>query len=677
MLDACLSILRTVPDLTFSEMTFLNTRRDRSEDPAKSTDKNKRRTKDKAVDTEAAISRYFASANARDIDAANAEKEPVRSISISRPSERYHTRPNAERFAFLERSSLPPVELPETPFLGFGSVGGSLVSPVRRSELTESSTYRSRSIHREVSPIPSASYFTWSKTGSPSHRPSGRGDNENVPPVPPKTPQTIGDLSGNTSTDKTTISGVPVSLVDNAGDAKAIYESNSGDGCTADVMETPGGRVKNSPQGQDLHSLPIVNDSKQLQAQNIEHLSAEKIHPQQAPQTAVLNGTEIPKTHTDPLLMKSNDLNFERSEDLVNATLKLFLEKYGANFKGLSVATDNAKTPKLSDAATSEEDERHSAYQSPANADAQGGKPEAEAEGSDPSRVRESNNSPRPSSRRTMHSETRSSEKPSRDSHPSNEITQAPLDMQGSSNDPQGRQSPIRSLPHHDTDAQSAWNGYKSIHERQPTFEEPRFNPYNYQTQDDPSLEVDIMNGPRDISGNHLEAGYGSGFNDVYDDYGTRNPYDTSAYHVPLEEHSDQGQFRSEGTWSQHFAEAANHARAMEGLDHRWPNGAHERLVEESPPFPDYNLSERGQIDPYKKAYTHYQLASHSTATDPANRGHLPFQRRIIPDESPRAFYSRPLTQGSSHSSVLQWRALPDQPDDASLSGFWKPHRLY
>ena len=677
MLDACLFILYTVPDLTFSETTFLNPRRDRSEDPGRSADKNKRRKKDKAVDTEAEISRYFASANTRVIDTANADEERVRSIGISRSSERYHKRCDAERFTFPERSPLPPVELPETPFLGFGSVGGSLISPVRRSKLTESPPQRPRPVQRNVSPVPSASYFTWSKTRSPSPHPRHRSDYGSIPPVPPKAPQAIEDLISNNSTGDRTAFGVPVSNGDSAVGDRAIYGSDSRAGRRADVMATPGGRVNNSPPAQDSHSLPIVNDLKEPRVQNNERLSDEKINPQQASKPAMLNRTEIHKMPTDPPLMKSNDPKFERPEDLVNATLKLFLEKYGANLKGPSVTTLSAnETPKLSNAVSSENDERHPAHQSPTNADASGGEPEAV--GSDPTRVRESNDSPRPSVRRTMHSETQSSGKPPRDSHSFNEITQAPLDMHNNTQQPQ---SPVRGVLQHPTgvqgaDAQSAWNGYKSIYEQQSMFEEPKLKAYSYQIQHDP-FEMGIMNGLQDITRDQLEDGYGFGFNNVYNGYGTRNPCDSSAYHIPFEEHSYQGQFRSEGMRSQHFAEAANHVRAMEGLDGRWLDGAHARPLEEHSPVVDYNLPARGRIDPYVKAHTHSQLSSHSTVTDLANRGYLPFQRSTTTDESPRTLYSRPLTQGSSHGSVQQLRGPPNQPDDASLSGFWKPHRLY
>ncbi len=137
-------------------MTFLNPRRARPEEEAKvssnrPSDKAKRRKSSKAADTEAEISRYFTSAKMTDQNAT--KRQPQQKRRDSHGKIRTHDSPPAF------------IELPNTPFLGFGSSGGNSVSPVKKLSSPALKDLERR-LTRSV--IRSTSYLTWSESGTPS-----------------------------------------------------------------------------------------------------------------------------------------------------------------------------------------------------------------------------------------------------------------------------------------------------------------------------------------------------------------------------------------------------------------------------------------------------------------------------------------------------------------------------
>jgi len=162
-----------VPDLTFSEMTFLNSRRAQptatERQPA---ERIKRQKKEKTEDTEAAISRYFTSKCPRaNPGPGTGRKADSSGIDLPRDNSHNVRRPPS--------SSLPPVELPDRPFLGFGSSGASLTSPVKPGKHCATPLRRSRPSLENQSTADSTSYYTWSRsaqsltrapTPSPRHR---------------------------------------------------------------------------------------------------------------------------------------------------------------------------------------------------------------------------------------------------------------------------------------------------------------------------------------------------------------------------------------------------------------------------------------------------------------------------------------------------------------------------
>lgn len=675
MLRTCSSVPCAVPDLTFSEMTFLNPRKDKPEEPVISADQKKRRKKDKTADTEAEISRYFASAKARDSDPTIARKERARGLETSRAREKFCKRSEAEEFAYLGRSSLPPVELPERPFLGFGSVGGSLVSPVRKSDFPVSPPRRSHPTQRDLSPSRSTSYFSWSKTRSPSHRSSRPRENESVSPVPPKEPQIIADLITNNNISQKISPGVPLPCEDDVVDNRETRKRKTSHGCSEDITTIPGGGVSKDPQEQNLGPPPSDSHLEQRQAQIIGPQLVEKSKTPQHQQTAAAHGSNNKNAPTDPPLTELNDLKPKRPEDLVNATLKLLLEKFGASTAGHSAAVGIAnETPKSPNAATNDNGPRVSPHHVLSLTKDGGG--EAMEKGSSQGEGHGMDTSPRPFSRRTVPSEAQLTEKPSRQDYPSDDVTKVALHTQGAFQNSQAPRSPADSLhpsQYRRTDAKSAWNGYDAIYERQSMSEAFQSNRRGNQILCDPNFDGYIMNHPVTTSEYDLEDRHSSGFDDTYDDCGPRKPDRCNAYGMQIEAQSYQDQVERDGMRSQQLNEPYRYGRSVEALDERFLTGEDGYLPEEEPPFAEYALPERGQIASSMGLVTRTQCA-----TQDGSRGYLPFQRKMLRDEPRQALYSRPHTQGSDHGSVQQNLMVPlDQTVDASLLGFWKPHRLY
>lgn len=673
MLYTCSFVPCTVPDLTFSEMTFLNPRQDRPEDIVRSTDQKKGR-KNKTADTEAEISRYFASAKAREVDATTAKMERARSLETSRQPESHRKRSKAEKFANLDRSSLPPIELPERPFLGFGSVGGSLISPVRRSEIPGSSIRQSDSIQRDLSPTRSTSYFSWAKTRSPSHRSSRPKENENGPPVVPKRSPIVGDLVADGDVSQQIVSGVSLPSEDNTMDKRDTRDRKTSHGRREGIVTVPDDPLSNDPQEQNLEPPLNTSDLLQRQAQNVEPALVERSKTPQHQQTAAEHGSNDHNARADPTLTKLNDPKSKRPEDLINATLKLLLEKYGANPAGPSAAAGVAnESPKSRAATTNDSNSRVSTHHVPSPAKDEGG--EAMDEDSNQGGGHGMTTSPGPFPRRTAPHETRSTGKPSRHENPSEDVIKVSPDTQGAAKGSQATQGPPGSLhpsQSHRTDAKSAWNGYDAIYERQFMSEEFQSTPYGNQVRDESAVDRDMMYHPTATSEYGFKDKYGSGFHEIYDDCSPGNPNRSNAYNTHFDAQSYQGQVHTDGMRGQQLDESYCYARPFGALDERFLNGENGYLLKEELPFVQYTSAERGRLESSMD-----WLGEPSCASQDSGRGHLPFQRKLR-DEPPRALYSRPHTQSSSHSSVQHnLVSFPDQIDNTSLSGFWKPHRLY
>ena len=183
-----------VPDLAFSEMTFLNTRREKPDDQVKVTLKNKRRKKDKGANIEAEISRYFTSKSIPGHEKAQNRNERVERFLGSNTAESEAQR-RADRLPTPNLAILPPINLPGRPFLGFGSRGEDLTSPVKENDHEACVERRASTPQIPSSPSRSTSYFSWSQSAASSTRrrndtrqpaPTMSGGTPQEPPIPPK-----------------------------------------------------------------------------------------------------------------------------------------------------------------------------------------------------------------------------------------------------------------------------------------------------------------------------------------------------------------------------------------------------------------------------------------------------------------------------------------------------------
>lgn len=156
-----------MPDLTFSEMNFLNHRKPEPKDNVLK-GKQGRQRRDKAADGEAEISRFFASSKDPNHQAGVTVTENDRGDQESR---------TAKRRRRQESSSIPPVDLPDKPFLGFGSCGpGHVSSTVHENNLGQLSPLGKSPYSR------STTYFTWSQSDFSRH-PSSRHRSQSGRPL--------------------------------------------------------------------------------------------------------------------------------------------------------------------------------------------------------------------------------------------------------------------------------------------------------------------------------------------------------------------------------------------------------------------------------------------------------------------------------------------------------------
>lgn len=145
-----------MPDLAFSEMTFLSSRREKPRDSFedssnKPSDKKKRRLSTKEPDAEADFSRYFLSAKPTTVEVNTSHRQRYQQ---EKRQSRNHDSPQA------------CVDLSERPFLGFGTRGPNTSTSPMKSPVNRDSVSLRRGDPR--SPTPSTGYVTWSQSRGPS-----------------------------------------------------------------------------------------------------------------------------------------------------------------------------------------------------------------------------------------------------------------------------------------------------------------------------------------------------------------------------------------------------------------------------------------------------------------------------------------------------------------------------
>lgn len=160
-----LTKITTVPDLAFSEVTFLKSKKEKSDDPAKPAVKRSRLSKDRAADSGAEISRYFTSRKAPSQKFA-ADNKFAEAAEKSYLESEYRSHDDWIRNSRISVTPLAFVDLPGKPFLGFGSSGADMTSS---AWLPQNIDARTDSLRAMASPTRSVSFISWSASGAPSH----------------------------------------------------------------------------------------------------------------------------------------------------------------------------------------------------------------------------------------------------------------------------------------------------------------------------------------------------------------------------------------------------------------------------------------------------------------------------------------------------------------------------
>ena len=151
--------------MAFSEVSFLKSGREKPESLHEPLRRSLGRSNGAFAHDDAVISRYFTS------NKDCLPHRPGRELDLSTFSKQCgHRREGVqflkERSPIKEKTVLPLLELPETPFLGFGSSGFSISSPAKLCTPLKTTHRTTRSPVHLTSPTRSTTYYTWSRSGA-------------------------------------------------------------------------------------------------------------------------------------------------------------------------------------------------------------------------------------------------------------------------------------------------------------------------------------------------------------------------------------------------------------------------------------------------------------------------------------------------------------------------------
>ena len=166
-------------------MDFLKSRKDQSNAISQQAgSRTKRHKKDKTADTEAEISRYFTSR------APMTHTEPESGHAENLPDAVSPTEDSRHDARHLTRPRLPPVELPDRPFIGFGSSGLGLTSPNKPNRCHDSPPQGFQQSSERRASVRSTSYYTWSPSTNPVSRSQTSQNSTHTPELLLRYPQT-------------------------------------------------------------------------------------------------------------------------------------------------------------------------------------------------------------------------------------------------------------------------------------------------------------------------------------------------------------------------------------------------------------------------------------------------------------------------------------------------------
>lgn len=321
-----------MPDLAFSELTFLNPHRKNSDDLPKSSANKSRHKKDRGADPGANISRYFTSTKSINHNEVGPDSRPavgVKNLCVERERKSCEDR----RPKSKDRdTSLPFVELLGRPFLGFGGSGTDVTSPVRISRNIGSTFDPPRG---KASSTRSTSYISWSASGALSHHSS-----QLPPPDNTSIRSPIHIERTRASTTDVPIDHSEIPYLDRA--PKQVSAKNGTyQECPRSALQSRDPVLENDSANRSIQFVhqsncgSVKKQSSPKNTSNDSHASPKESRPQQSLSNDKFNAASIDEVQVEvpclPLPVSPGGLSQEDSSISFDAELDNFLEKFKPN----------------------------------------------------------------------------------------------------------------------------------------------------------------------------------------------------------------------------------------------------------------------------------------------------------------------------------------------------------
>lgn len=663
----------------------MSSRRDKPEDLVKPTDRTRQRTKDKATDKEAEISRYFTSAKtykAPDFDSTSARDERMINLEISTHTD--HERgPCHFRQSGLDESPIRACDLPDRPFLGFGNSGASLASPEKPSKLSEPLHRQSRLRLRPLPSTRSPSCFTWSRSGAPSRSPVRHIEDESVSLQPRENLQPIQDLfeagDGRRSPTSDTV--------------KLPTSKSEGKSCNCEpqryatngVNDTSAGSDSNRKKPLEDDQGPSIGINNLDHQKNLIHISTINVEKQQVPHKSMENKTAEDSPHADSAVANRGDNLFDyKSVDPFDADIQRLLRQCQTN----NIAPQVEPAVEVSGILKPRVKEQpQGLIQTPVHRPIQ-----QQTEPTPTVQVLEKldkdgagRNLGDPALD-TAPSKSRG-QSPCHNSKCHSQGVETPLQPTGPSNCTQNH-SNIQSLPrnrhlrpkvaahevplvNHADDSRSAWDGYDAIYEQQWGFNHPQTHSHGEYQQHDAAMNCALANNFITSTGHDDGLTHEPAMDDAGRDHCIGDLYDDKEYTSHYQPHDGDRYYEERPVQTYVNQNTFKYIDSTEGLGEAYYKGQEQEPRKEVFTYEDEMCRDSNPL-PTDEIFPSQRRGVFSS------HGFLPFEREPLRSGRQHALYSRSLIPNSGQKyKPRKPIVFEDGENDASFTGFWKPHRLY
>lgn len=633
-------------------MTFLNYRRERPDDITKPAVKKARRKKDKAADAEAEISRYFTSNKA---SAHNAILPCAMPTENELETSRYGDR---GRISDKGNTTLPMVDLPEKPFLGFGSSRIDIILSPPGKAGSKGDQAQSRALSTPTS------YVSWSMSGARSHH-SPRP--QNAAKFPSRSPRKNEHA-------RVSLGEVPIAESephhldrDPVRGSADINTSHSHQLQPHDPVPDLGAETTLDGGGDKIPPRVIRKDFTHDEAFDQPISSSEKIENRQPPtdyQSTVDSVNEALLSESSLALAGSlNHLPEQTMSVSFDAALEEFLQKcnpVGRKSSHISAyhkpthGVYKSKKPSFIDCDNLAEPNQVNKRLPVSNNDC------IQIGSDNPGSHHGSLKPPSLPSTRAFDYKDGQVDKYSE----FNLLEQGCQKKKGVTLSTQN-QRPRHDESHNDVATSNAWSSYNGIYQQQ--LEPASCNLGTSQAYEQVYVSTEFGKGDFKVSDNHADS---SSFErGGYDGYGDLDPYDLNGSVIGLGKPLDTYHEESPGSPLHDAANLPSYHTFAEERNLEMHPFVNESVLHQ-------NLYSENYIRPEDSypCLPHYDPGAFERPGMNDEYRHEPYQLEL-----PDILQRRPLR--SLHEAQVDAQYMPDnqpcQDDDAALPGFWKPHKLY